>query len=338
MTEGLDRPPSMIDVARRAGVSHQTVSRAINSPEALRSDTLARVRRAMRDLGYRRNSQARALKTRRTGLMGVVSPGDASFGPNRTTLAIEEAGRERGFATALSVVRDAQATTITSTLDFFLGHGVEAIVVIAPVPPLADAARQLSARMPVVIVTSGLSAAPEQNVVGIDQDLGARLAVQHLLEEGHREIAHIAGPEDWYDARGRVRGWKQALTECGVAARPQITSRGWTAEDGHQAAQALLKSGAVPHGIFAANDYLALGAIRAIEESGLRVPEDISVVGYDDVDAAGYFRPPLTTVQQPFESAGQAAVEMLLQITHGESPGQVSIPPRLVRRSSTQRR
>lgn len=328
----------MVDVAKRAGVSHQTVSRAINSPEALRSDTLERVRRAIRDLGYRRNSQARALKTRKTGLLGVVSPGDSSFGPNRTTLAIEEAAREKGFATALSVVRDARQETVDSTLEFFLGHGVEAVIVIAPVPTLADAARQLSTRMPVVIVTSGLSVTGDHNVVGIDQHLGAYLAVEHLLNQGHRVIAHIAGPADWFDARGRVLGWRDALADAGLAPGPQVTSGGWTAEDGHEAARQLLLDHEAPQAIFAANDYLALGVIRAVEDAGLRVPDDVSVVGYDDVDAAAYFLPSLTTVQQPFESAGQAAMALLLRISKGESAEQVSIAPHLVRRSSTRAR
>ncbi|NDK30998.1 LacI family DNA-binding transcriptional regulator [Nesterenkonia haasae] len=326
----------MIDVAKQAGVSHQTVSRAINTPEALRSDTLERVRRAMRDLGYRRNSQARALKTRKTGLIGVVSPGDASFGPNRTTLAIEEAARKEGFATALSVVRDARRKTVESTLDFFLGHGVEAVIVIAPVPTLADAARQLSARMPVVIVTSGLSLVDHQNVVGIDQEMGARLAVEHLLSLGHRNVAHISGPEDWYDARGRVTGWRQLLSESGLHAGAQVGSSDWTAESGYVAAQQLLGQDR-PEAIFAANDYIALGAIRALETEGLSVPGDVSIVGYDDVDAAGYFMPPLTTIRQPFEQAGRAAMNMLLRISAGDPPGEGFIAPELVVRSSARR-
>ncbi|GFZ93434.1 LacI family DNA-binding transcriptional regulator [Nesterenkonia alkaliphila] len=332
------RAPSMIDVARRAGVSHQTVSRALNSPEALRSDTLARVQRAMRELGYRRNSQARALKTRRTGLIGVVSPGDVSFGPNRMTLAIEQACRERGFATALSVVRDAQQQTVESTLDFFLGYGIEAVVVIAPIPTVADAAKQLSRRMPVVMVTSGLSPAEEQNVVGIDQQMGARLAVQHLVELGHRRIAHLAGPGDWYDARGRIAGWQEVLIESGLDPTLRVSSPGWGAEHGYQAAQQLLDQDAALDAVFVSNDYMALGAVRAMEDAGLRVPEDISVVGFDDVDAAAYFAPALTTVRQPFEAAGRSAIDVLLRTAAGEHPGMDFIVPELRVRSSTRAR
>ncbi len=325
----------MIDVARHAGVSHQTVSRVLNHPEAVRADTRERVDRAMRELGYRRNAQARALKTRRGGLIGVVSQGETDFGPTRMTLAIEEAAREHGFATALSVIRDARPETVAHTLEFFLGHGIEAIVVITPVPTIAEAAKQLSKKIPVVIVTSGLWPANNMNVAGIDQELGARRAVDHLIEQGHQRIAHIAGPSDWYDARGRIIGWRQALAVADMTAPEMVEAEGWTAEHGYVAAQTLLLNDEPPDALFAGNDFIALGAIKALKEHGLTVPQDISVVGYDDVDAAGYFSPPLTTVSQPFEEAGRAALELLLTDSRGLMQVPQFIGPELVIRGST---
>lgn len=329
------RPPSMIDVAEYAGVSHQTVSRVLNTPEAVRADTRERVERAMRKLGYRRNSHARALKTQRTGLIGVVSHGDTDFGPARMTMAIEGAARERGYATALSVVRDADPGTVGSTLEFFLSHGIDGIVVITPVPALAEAAKQLSEKIPVVIVTSGLWPADNMNVAGIDQELGARMATQHLIDQGRQRIAHIAGPMDWFDAKGRVVGWRQALAVAGLTAPAMVEAAWWSAEAGYAAAQELLERRTLPDAVFAANDYIALGLIRAMDERGLSAPQDIAVIGFDDVDAAGYFSPPLSTVRQPFEEAGQAALELLLdqgaaltQVPHFISPELV------VRRSS----
>lgn len=333
------RPPSMIDVAKHAGVSHQTVSRVLNTPEAVRPDTRERIERSMRELGYRRNSQARALKTRRTGLIGVVTQGETDFGPTRMTLAIERAARERGYATALSVVPDARRRTVESTLDFFLSHGIDGIVVITPVPVLAEAAKQLAAKTPVVIVTSGLWPDGLVGVAGIDQELGARMATAHLIDQGHRRIAHIAGPEDWFDARGRVDGWRQALAVAGLKGAPLVQAGGWTAESGYRAAQELLDGGELPDAVFAANDFIALGLIHAAHERGLSVPADLSVMGYDDVDAAGYFSPPLSTVRQPFEEAGRAALELLLD--EGEALSQVPhfIAPELVlRRSSVLRK
>lgn len=325
----------MVDVAKAAGVSHQTVSRVLNAPETVRRDTLQRVQRSMRELGYRRNRQARALKTRSSGLVGVVSQGHTNFGPARMTMAIEEAARERGYATALSVVRDAGMPTVEATVDLFLSHGIDGIVVITPVPTLADAAKQLAARTPVVIVTSGLWPADNMNVAGIDQELGARRATEHLIELGHRSIAHIAGPMDWFDAKGRVVGWRQALAVADLKAPPMLHATSWTAESGYHAAQQLLAWDTLPEAIFAANDFIALGLIRALEENGLAVPRDISVVGYDDVDAAGYFSPPLTTIRQPFELAGRAALELLLDQSDGLTQVPTFIAPELIIRGST---
>ncbi len=329
------RPPSMIDVAKRAGVSHQSVSRVLNTPDSVRPETRKRIEDAMKDLGYRRNAQARALKTQRTGMIGVVSQGVADFGPNRMTLAIEGAARERGYVTAVSVVQDADPQTVDSTLNVFLSHGIEGIVVITPVPTVAEAARQLSRRTPVVLMTSGLWPAENMGVAGIDQECGARLATAHLLDLGHRSIAHIAGPLDWFDARGRVAGWRQALAVAQIGAQPLVEAGGWSAEAGYWAGQELCTQGRLPSAVFAANDYLALGLIRAFDEQGIRVPHDVSVVGYDDVDAAGYFSPPLTTVRQPFAAAGRAALELLLDETGAFTGVPQFIVPDLVVRSST---
>lgn len=268
----------------------------------------------------------------------MVSQGHTDFGPARMTLAIEEAARERGYATALSVVRDAGMPTVEATVDLFLSHGIDGIdgiVVITPVPTLADAAKQLAARTPVVIVTSGLWPADNMNVAGIDQELGARRATEHLIELGHRSIVHIAGPMDWFDAKGRVVGWRQALAVADLKAPPMLHATDWTAESAYQAAQQLLAWDTLPEAIFAANDFIALGLIRALEENGLAVPRDISVVGYDDVDAAGYFSPPLTTIRQSFELAGQAALELLLDQSDGMTQVPNFIAPELILRGST---
>lgn len=332
------RPPSMIDVAKRAGVSHQSVSRVLNTPDSVRPETRHRIEEAMKALGYRRNEQARALKTQRTGMIGVVSQGVADFGPNRMTLAIEGAARERGYVTAVSVVQDADPETVDATLNVFLSHGIEGIVVITPFPALAEAARQLSRQTPVVLMTSGLWPAENMGVAGIDQECGARLATTHLTELGHRTIAHIAGPLDWFDARGRVTGWRQAIAVAQLGEQPLIEAGGWSAEAGYRAAGELCAQGPLPDAVFAANDYLALGLIRAFEERGIRIPGEVSVVGYDDVDAAGYFTPPLTTVRQPFAEAGRAALELLLDETGAFTGVPQFIVPELVTRHSTARR
>lgn len=329
------RPPSMVDVAKHAGVSHQTVSRVLNTPDAVRADTRERVERSMRELSYRRNSQARALKTRRTGLIGVVSQGYADFGPTQLTLSIEGAARDRGYATALSVVRDACPQTVEATLDFFLSHGVEGIIVLTPVPGLIEAAEQLAAKTPVVVLTSGLESEGELRVAGIDHAHGAELATRHLVEQGRRRIAHISGPMTWFDAQGRVEGWRRSLQEAGMDDSRMAEAEDWTAEAGFAAMEELCAAEALPDAVFASNDFIALGAIRALEQRGVEVPRDVSVVGYDDVDGAAFFHPPLTTVAQPFREAGRAALTLLLdQAESAAGRERVFLEPHLVVRES----
>ena len=332
---GRNRPPSMIDVAKQAGVSHQTVSRVLNTPDVVRPETRRRIERAMQELGYRRNSQARALKTRSTGLIGVVCSADFSFTPGRLVVAIEEAAREAGFVTALRVIKEIDEEAVRNTVEFFLGHGIESIVVLAPLPEMAEAAQQMAQRLPTVTISSGLDPAGGLHVIRVDQNFGARLATEHLVGLGHRSIAHLAGPHGWYWAEGRIRGWAETLRESGLKDDLLVVSEGWAANDGYAAAQELLTGGVRPGAVFAANDYMALGAIRAFEEVGLRVPDDISVMGYDDVEAAAFFSPSLTTVREPSEQAARAAVDTLIAFAGGASAEHSSLRPELVMRAST---
>jgi DNA-binding LacI/PurR family transcriptional regulator len=323
----------MTDVAAVAGVSHQTVSRVLNDPEAVRPATRARVEAAIRQLGYIRNTAARALVTRRTRLIGVVNPGQALFGPANTTVAIEEAAREAGYTTTLAVMRDADAATVGAALESFQELGVEGIVVIAPVTRVALAAKELSATLPVVIVAAGLRESSSLHVVAVDQEVGARLATRHLIDLGHREILHVAGPNDWFDARSRIVGWRDELLEAGLEP-PPIISGGWGPEDGLSIGRTLARERRLPSAIFAANDMLALGLLRAFHEAGVRVPDDVSIVGFDDVAGAGYYEPPLTTVRQPFAAVGRRAIEVLLAAIDGGPSSRTLIAPELVVRAS----
>ena len=331
------RRPSMADVAAAAGVSHQTVSRVVNHPERVRPETRERVRDAIRQLNYRPNNAARALVTRRTMLIGVVNPGEARFGPARTTMAIEEAASRAGYATTLAVMRDAPTASVDAALDSFLDLGVDGVIVIAPVTRVALAARALSASLPVVIVAAGLRESASFHVVAVDQEAGARLATRHLLELGHRDIVHISGPNAWFDARSRIVGWRDELQAAGIAP-PPIIAGGWDAIDGYRIGQRLIREQRLPDAIFAANDLLALGLIRACHQAGVRVPDDVSVVGFDDIDGADFFEPPLTTVRQPFAAVGHRSIEVLLAAMQGAATSTTLIPPELAVRSSCRAR
>lgn len=323
----------MADVAALAGVSHQTVSRVLNNPAAVRPQTRVRVLSAIEELGYRRNLSARALVTNRTRLIGVVNPSTMRFGPSHTTMAIQEAARLAGYAIISAGTGDTPGAT-EGTLDFFLDQAVEGLIVVAPTVATAIAARRLARHLPVVIIATGLQNPSPMHVTGVDHKMGARLATRHLLDLGHEHIAHVAGPSDWFDARARLDGWQKELTEAGLPLAPVILG-GWDAVDGYRAGEALLELHPRPTAVVAANDLLSLGIIHYLTEKGMRLPRDMSIVGYDDIPGADYYLPPLTTVRQPFEQVGHEAIRMLLAIISGGEAATSLALPTLVVRSST---
>lgn len=326
------RSPVMADVAARAGVSHQTVSRVLNQPSLVRPSTRQRVEQAIAELGYRRNMSARALATRRSSLIGVVSPAVTLFGPSHMATAIQDAARQFGYATISATTG---RTSPTEALDFFLTLGVEGIIVIAPTRQTATEASRLAGTLPVVAVAAGMGKVRPLHVVAIDNEQGARDATRHLIDLGHERIAHIAGPRDWFDARARIEGWRLELESAGLPVPDVIEGGGWGAADGHAAAQRLLEMADRPTAVFAANDDLALGAMRAFHTAGLRIPQDIAVVGYDDVANTAFYEPPLTTVRQPFDDLGRHALEALVATIEGRQPeGELSPPELVVRESS----
>lgn len=328
-----DRAPVITDVAAHAGVSHQTVSRVLNKPDLVRPATRERVLAAIRELGYRPNASARALATRRTRLLGVLNAGVDYFGPAHAATAIEVAAREFGYATITTGVEGA-ATSPGDTLDYFLNLGVDGLVIVAPTVAVASAARTLAGTLPIVIIATGLDSPEPMHLVGVDHEHGAREAIRHLIDLGHRDIAHLSGPDDWFDARARLAGWRAELTAAGLDV-PEPIRAGWEARDGYYAAGAILEATPRPTAVFAANDLVALGLIRRLTEAGLRVPEDVAVVGYDDTAGADFFSPPLTTIRQPFEAVGQRAVNVVVEAMTGRSPANVLIVPTLVIRESS---
>ncbi len=327
------RPPAMSDVAALAGVSHQTVSRVLNDHPSVRPETRRRVLDAIEALGYRRNSAARTLVTRRSGTVGVVTAGSALFGPTSTLIAIEEAARDSGLFVSVATVRRWDAAEVRTALDHFMTQGVDGAVVIAPQDDALDAVRSYDARIPVVMVgLHQLSAGPVR-AVAVDQYAGARAAVRHLLDLGHAQVVHLAGPQDWIDARERVRGWRDELSAAGAPVSGPIDGD-WSAERGYRVGLELVEEG-LPTAVFAANDQLALGLLHAFAERGVRVPAEVSVVGFDDVDGSAHFVPPLTTVSQDFAALGRHCLAVLRAQIEGEESGSEAIVPHLVVRSST---
>lgn len=331
------RRPAMADVAARAGVSHQTVSRVLNGSPRVAPETRERVLQAIRELGYRRNVAARALVTARSATLGVITTSSVLYGPTRTLIAVEEAAREQGWFTSVATIGSYDAESVDHVLEHFMSQAVEGVVVIAPQDDVGRAVAAFDAPIPVVLIAARESAVERTIPLAVDQGVGAGLAVEHLLDLGHETVLHIAGPQDFFDARQRVAGWRAALAQRGAPV-PELVVGDWSAGRGYDIGRGLAErivAGDGPTAVFAANDELALGMARAFWEAGLRVPEDVSLVGFDDIQGADQFIPPLTTVRQPFDDLGRRSVELLFDAVAGKSPSGALIAPDLVVRKST---
>ncbi|KGM11763.1 LacI family transcriptional regulator [Cellulomonas carbonis T26] len=324
----------MSDVAALAGVSHQTVSRVLNGHPSVRDETRERVLAAIGELGYRRNTAARALVTRRSGIIGVVTSGSALFGPTSTLIAIENAAREAGYFVSLATVAAWEQDGLRAVLEHFLSQGADGVVVVAAHDDAVEAVREFPSPVPVVMVGPRELPGAELHAVAVDQYGGARLAVRHLIDLGHRDVAHLAGPQDWLDARHRVRGWQDELRAAGIEPGAPL-SGDWGADRGYEVGCELVAGGRLPTAVFAANDLLALGLLRAFAESGVRVPDDVSVVGFDDVAGSAHFFPPLTTVRQEFGDLGRRCLAMLLGLIEGDDAPASVVEPHLVVRESS---
>ncbi|MFK4837616.1 LacI family DNA-binding transcriptional regulator [Microbacterium sp. ZW T2_14] len=319
----------MADVAERAGVSGQTVSRVVNASPRVDPATRARVEAAMADLGYRPHRAARALRTGRTQTIGLVVSTLASVGNSRMLQAVADAAASRGYA--LTVVTLGPDGDVSAAFERLSDQGVDGAIVLNEATERVREADLRAAGLTLMVVDS-----PRDDRFGVietDHAGGARLAVTHLLQLGHGSVHHLAGPPTSFAAAERERGWREALMAAGAPV-PPVVRGDWTSASGFAAASALLDAGAT--GVFAANDQMALGLLRAFAEVGRDVPGDVSVVGFDDVADAADYRPPLTTVHQDFDALGSRAVAALVDgIEAGTPAGFETVPTRLVVRAST---
>ncbi|MCX4855048.1 LacI family transcriptional regulator [Streptomyces canus] len=331
----MDRPPGMMDVAREAGVSHITVSRVINGHPSVRPETRTRVEAAIQKLGYRRNSVARALKSRHSSTIGVVIVGSELFELPRILLGVETAAKQAGYWVSLAS-RQGESTSadLMETLQRLTDQSVEAIAVVADRPLVVEALSGLSFGVPVTVVMSGSAPNPGLGFVEVDQEQGARLAVRHLLGLGHRDIAHLTGALRTFDARARVDGWQAEL--AAAEAEGALLEGDFSADSGFRLAHELCDADTgLPTAVFAGNDQMAMGALAAFAERGVKVPQDVSLVGFDDMKGAGYLVPALTTVRQDFAHLGRTAIEQLVRMLGGERAERQKITPELVVRRST---
>ncbi|MGW8764114.1 LacI family DNA-binding transcriptional regulator [Streptomyces sp. NPDC055815] len=322
----------MADVAQRAGVSSQTVSRVSNGDAAVVAATREKVLAAMKELGYRPNSAARALKRGDFRAIGVIIRGLTTTGNVKTLDAVTSSASRAGYAVTLIPLDAPTQENVKGAFTRLDELAVDAVVLIMEVHLLDTAALTLPPHVKVVVVDS--DATGRFPVVDTDQRQGARSAVRHLLDLGHGTVWHVAGPEESFAAGRRAEAWEAALREEGRTV-PPVLRGDWTPESGYEAGLRLADEKSCT-AVFVANDQMALGVLRAFHERGVRVPEDVSVVGFDDIPEAASFIPPLTTVRQDFAQVGALCVDAVLQELAGETvTGVRLVATNLVERNST---
>lgn len=271
------------------------------------------------------------IRTGKAKLIGVLMPREGLFGPVSTGVAITEAARASGFATTMVPVPESHDGVLRMVRQLRKLH-VRGLVIIRSTKRVDELTRPLAEEFPVSTITGDMLSAGQIGV-HLGQREAARAVVEHLFDVGCRSVAHVAGPDDWFDAHQRVLGWQDAVDGRDNCRLVRVES--WGSEAAFDAALSLFEDGVRPDGVFAANDLIALGVMRAAKQVGLSLPADLAVAGFDNIAGSAYFQPPLTSVEQPFAEAGRSAVDMLLAEFRGEVPGIVTYQPRLVVRAST---
>jgi DNA-binding LacI/PurR family transcriptional regulator len=321
----------MMDVARLAGVSHQTVSRVLNEHANVRPQTRERVLAAMRELDYQPNSAARSLVTRRSRTLGIVTIDSTLFGPASMVYGIEQAARAAGYFVSIASIRTLTRGSVLDAVNRLREQAVEGIVAILP----KDSAVAALASVPagIALVGVGVGEAADVSMVGIDNEAGARLATRHLLDLGHATVHHISGPAGWPEARERCAGWRGALRAAGAPV-PKVLVGDWSARSGYHMGQRLAADPEVT-AVFCGNDHMAMGVLRALSEVGRRVPDDVGVAGFDDIPEAPFMIPPLTTVRQDLAEVGRRSMALLFEQAGGErATRRLRLTPSLIARQS----
>ena len=333
MTEtqpSVDRPATIYDVARAAGVSHQTVSRLLKGYAGIRPETRDRVDEAIRELGYRPNLTARSLTTGRSHRIAALTHEITQVGPSNILEGANMAAREAGYLLDVITLDVHDSAAIRESIDLALQLDVAGVLALASTDEVTKAVEDATFRVPVYLATDHDKLPTDSTPAGS----GLVSVLRHLADLGHRDVVHIAGPPTWVGARNRIREYEDAVAELGLRSQGVIHGD-WSARSGYQAIASLPKE--LPATAFvAANDQTALGVILALNERGHRVPDDVSVTGVDDTPEAAYFSPPLTTLRLDFATGGRDVVEQLLARIDGVAPP--PLPPRrselIVRRST----
>jgi LacI family transcriptional regulator len=332
------------DVAKLAGVSAKTVSRVVNNQGEISEVTRQRVQAAIEQLGYRPNILARSLVNQRSDTLAVVASGLEYYGPSHTLIGVEQQSYDLGYSLLLSLLPHPDDTNVNPVLDAFIARRVDGII--WAVPEIGHNREWIKADWPKhlpPIVFLSMEPQPNLSVVTVDNHSGAAQATQHLLDQGRRKIGLISGPLTWWEARERYAGWRETLQRAGLQVSPSLVVNGdWTAASGEQGMRRLLEQQPDVDAVFVCNDQMALGALGVAHELGSCIPEDLAIVGFDNIPESAYFWPPLTTVYQQLTEAGRIAVQVLHRLIESKrqdedsaEPAASLLAPELVIRAST---
>ncbi len=327
----VNRRVTIKEVAEEAGVSTQTVSRVINHRPDVAPETRQRVQEVIDRLGYQPSNIARSLIRGRSFTLGVVGWGVEYFGPSRTLSGIEQQANSLGYTVLLSLVRQPERSDIEQIVRELLSRQVDGIVWAVPeIGSNRDWIRKETSRPPVPVVFLSMQPPSDLSVVAVDNRSGGRMATKHLLDEGHENVGLITGPLAWWEARQRRFGWQDALEEAGITIENSLIVEGdWTAAGGERGLRRLLEQRPDVDAVFISNDQMALGALQAVRQMGRRVPEDLAIVGFDDIPESVYFYPPLSTVRQDMIELGRCAVRELGRTIEATQQGKAIAEPRI---------
>jgi LacI family transcriptional regulator len=327
--------PTIYDVARLAGVSTATVSRALNGTGQIAQATRVAIDAAVEQLGYQPNTVARSLVTKSTETIALLLPDITNPFYAALVSGIQQRALETGH-TMLLCTTEGDPEREEQYLTLLRAKQVDGVLVDGLVLPPERIARFVREGLPIVCLDRDVDSAAVP-LVQVDNRLGARMATEHLLSLGHTRIAHVQGAPELGISVERVQGYREALADAGISFDPHLLAIGsFTEEGGYEAARSLLETPGFT-AVFAANDLSAIGVINAIVESGRRVPADVSIVGFDDLRLSRFTTPPLTTIHQPALEIAELATQLLLELASGREVRQLRhlLEPALVVRSST---
>jgi LacI family transcriptional regulator len=307
---------TITQVARQAGVSKQTVSRVLNNRLDVADETRRRVQEVVDALGYRPSSIARSLSRGKSQTLGVVGYGLEYFGTSHILSGIEQEADRLGYTLLLNLIHQPERADIHEIIDELMALHVDGIIWAAPeIGSNRTWIEDVSHSVPVPIVYLSTRPRPGHFMVNVDNRSGGRMATEHLLAQGHRKIGLITGPLHWWDAYQRRLGWQDALLAANLSFDETLIAEGdWSAASGERAFHGLVAAHPDLDAIFACNDQMALGVIRAAYATGLRIPDDLALVGFDDIPEAAFFTPSLTTIRQDVVGVGRRSVEALTQL------------------------